>query len=248
MIAALVVPAEEQLELVRQAQAGDVRARDRLVQATLGYVWTVAKKWHRLCRSHETQDLVTEGVFGVLRAIEKFDHRDGVRFLTYAAWWIRQAIQRAAVKDSTPLSAPFHALDVAVLGARPPRMREDGRRALIHLRRSAALEFDGPIGENGGTLADVVPDGRTEPDDERLGDRTSLADARAVLGTFRAALSRREQDIFDRRLMADEDTLETVGEDWCLTRERVRQIEKALRERLRAFLVARGIVSAAMFD
>ena len=224
------------------------RGKERLVVGNLRLVVLFARKY--LGRGVPLLDLVQEGNLGLMRAADKFDHRRGFRFSTYASWWIKQALQRALL-DRT-LRLPVHVADDRrrigkVRGAFLTQHRReptaDEIAALSGLARerveniltlpSQPASLDTPMGEDGdATLADLVPGDSEAPD-----AAVSLRALGSHLGTLMEALSPREQQVLQMRFGlggAREHTLEEVGRALTLTRERIRQIERAALEKLRA--------------
>jgi len=224
------------------------RGKERLVVGNLRLVVLFARKY--LGRGVPLLDLVQEGNLGLMRAADKFDHRRGFRFSTYASWWIKQALQRALL-DRT-LRLPVHVADDRrrigkVRGAfltqhrREPTAEEiaalsglgrDRVENILTLPTQPA-SLDTPMGEDGdATLADLVPGDSEAPD-----AAVALRALGSHLGTLMEALSSREQQVLHMRFGlggAREHTLEEVGRELTLTRERIRQIERAALDKLRA--------------
>ena len=224
------------------------RGKERLVVGNLRLVVLFARKY--LGRGVPLLDLVQEGNLGLMRAADKFDHRRGFRFSTYASWWIKQALQRALL-DRT-LRLPVHVADDRrrvgkVRGAfltqhrREPTAEEIavlsglGRERVENILTLPAqpASLDTPMGEDGdATLADLVPGDSEAPD-----AAVALRALGSHLGTLMEALSPREQQVLQMRFGlggAREHTLEEVGRALTLTRERIRQIERAALDKLRA--------------
>jgi len=225
------------------------RIRDRFLTANQGLVTYVVQRYLGMGLSQE--DLMQEGNIGLMRAVEKFDHRRGGRFGTYAVWWVRQGVRRALANQSRTIRIPVHAL-----GARYS-LDQAARRMALHLgREPTAEELAGATGVTSGNVAQLLSLTR-EPlsldaprgadTDVRLGD--SLADVATPNGMEQAvgkqrveqvrgllgSLSPREQDMLRMRFGldgAEECTLEQIGVTFSVTRERVRQIVTAALEKL----------------
>jgi len=224
------------------------RGKERLVMGNLRLVVLFARKY--LGRGVPLLDLVQEGNLGLMRAADKFDHRRGFRFSTYASWWIKQALQRALL-DRT-LRLPVHVADDRrrigrVRGAfltqhrREPSAEEiaaisgltrDRVENILTLPAQPA-SLDTPMGEDGdATLGDLVPGNSESPD-----AAVALRSLGSHLGRLMDALTPREQQVLQMRFGlggAREHTLEEVGRALTLTRERIRQIERAALDKLRA--------------
>jgi RNA polymerase primary sigma factor len=240
---------------VETAERVRATARDALVRANLRLVAAVAKKY--LNRGLAFLDLVQEGNLGLMRAVDKFDYRRGFKFSTYAVWWIRQNISRAIADTSRTIRLPNHVNEEVLsltrtrayltprLG-RPPRVEElasqlgtsiDRVEQLLMVAR-APLSFETPVGEEGGlTLGDLVADERRESPFTAAVSSQNVRDADRVL----SRLTPREQRILKMRHgigVPDEMTLEQVGREFSLTRERIRQIEAQAKKKLRTGLVS----------
>ena len=246
-VPAVEVKRSHQMILSGEAQAS--QARHELTEANLRLVVSIAKKYQN--RGLHFLDLIQEGNIGLMRGVEKFDWRRGYKFSTYATWWIRQAITRAIADQSRTIRVPVHMVEVinkvksvtrelvVELGREPSteevaqRMNstaEKVRKAINLIQQPISLES--PIGESGDSqVGDFIEDQSTVSPAERV----ITANARDVAGDVLQTLSPREEKVIRMRfgLNAEgrERTLEEVGEDFNVTRERIRQIEvKALRK------------------
>jgi RNA polymerase sigma factor (sigma-70 family) len=245
------LPAAEQVALCRLAQSGDTAARDRLVTTSMGLVGSRA---HRFRSSGvELEDLVSEGTIGLFQAIKKFDPDRGTAFTTYAVNWIDNAIRTAILDwnevkrgDSTRTKvvreverrlAAGDGLDAAVAGAAQAYnvLPKTARALFDTLTRPKAVSLDVPTFEDGRPLVEcmaaVGDDAVTRI--ERAERETEIA---RVIHAFRATCSPRERVILDRRILAHEDDVERLhelGESLDLSKERVRQLETRLLDRLR---------------
>jgi RNA polymerase sigma factor (sigma-70 family) len=250
-----VTPARER-ELRRQRRAGD-RAAEQFINANLRLVVSIAKRY----QSSEMPilDLIQEGNLGLIHAVEKFDWRRGFKFSTYATWWIRQAIGRGVDNTSRTVRLPVHAGDQVrrVMRARAQLEGQTGRvpgaaELAGHLEMSQAdvetllryvvepVSLATPIGSEGDTeLADVVSDADAPSPFDLVADRMLGAEVERLL----TALSQREREILRLRYGLDRGeprTLEQVGAELNLTRERIRQIERSALAKLRHPLAQQG--------
>src|SRR5689334_3045257 len=243
---ALLTHAEE-LELARRKDMGDEAAKRRLVECNLRLVISMARAYS--ASGVPLLDLIQEGNLGLMRAVEKFDYRRGYKLSTYATWWIRQSMSRAIADQGRTIRLPLHVLDVIkkLHRARRKLTQQLGRDPLpseiaaelelpvervIELQRMIEdpVSLEAPVGDGESLFADMVEDVNSQrPDDEVAGNERTKELQEALEG-----LNERTRHVLEARFgLGDREpaTLEQVGTEIGVTRERVRQIEtRALRE------------------
>ncbi|GAB6061421.1 RNA polymerase factor sigma-32 [Deferrisoma palaeochoriense] len=252
----LLTPEEEKALAIRYREQGDVRAAYTLVLANLRLVVKIAYEFRRNVAN--LMDLIQEGNIGLMRAVEKFDPYRGVKLSSYAAWWIRAYIIRyilnnwSLVKIGTTQNQRrlFFNLkkakaELEAAGFRPePRLiasrlnvREDEVIEMEKRLSGGDVSLDAPVDEDSeASRLDFVADDEADVSEE-LAERELLARVRHRIQEFRETLNERHRAILDRRLLADEPvTLRELGEEFGVSRERVRQLEADLLKKLRAFL------------
>lgn len=239
---------EEEIDLARRMGEGDDNARKRLSEANLRLVVSIAKRY--VGRGMQFLDLIQEGNLGLIKAVEKFDYTKGYKFSTYATWWIRQAITRAIADQARTIRIPVHMVETINKVVRVERqlLQELGRqpqaneiaqimgmsvekvREIMKVAQEP-VSLETPIGEEEDShLGDFIPD-EDAPAPAEAASHTLL---REQLGFVLKTLTPREEKVLRLRFGLDDGrprTLEEVGKEFNVTRERIRQIEaKALRK------------------
>lgn len=247
---------EQETALARRVLKGDEAARQQMIQANLRLVVRIAKDYDNFGLS--LMDLISEGNFGLIKAVERFDPDKGGKLSTYASWWIKQAIKRALATSGKTIRLPVHMVDrisqmrrvtnqlAAELGREPHNEEiamamEIPLAKVVHMKSVAnrAASLDQPVGEEGdATLGDLVKDESERTPFETLRGKSDNDE----IGEMLAALEPREAEILTHRFGLNGEsplTLEEVGERFKLTRERVRQLQQSALMQLRRIMTER---------
>lgn len=251
---------QQERELGKRVAEGDFHAREQMIEANLRLVVSISKRY--MNRGLAFSDIIEEGNLGLIRAVEKYDYTKGFRFSTYAAWWIRQYIERALINHGSLVRLPVHVVERLnrflaeqerygqELGREP---RPDEMAARLKVPEEEILEFkqlirttcslDSPLHDRTDTfLRDIIRD----PDGLSPADTVEGLQRREAIRTWLRTLSERERRVIVLRFGldgGDEQTLEAIGRELNLTRERVRQIENEALGKLRATIEGQAMTA-----
>jgi RNA polymerase primary sigma factor len=242
-----LLTAEEEIALAKRIEAGDRAARERMINANLRLVISIARRYQN--QGMALLDLIQEGVLGLMRAVEKFDWRRGYKFSTYATWWIRQAVQRGIANQARTIRLPVHVVEhqtriaknenkLRVKLGRDPTDEEIAEAARLPADRVAEIRdaartvtsLDRPVGDEGdAAFGDFLPAEGEDPWRE-----LEIGTEESVLRSALAELPERDRQVVALRYGLDGEpaTLAEVGRRLGISRERARQLERAALERL----------------
>ena len=253
---------EEEVELARRIEQGDLEAKERMINSNLRLVVSIAKKY----QGHDLPliDLIQEGIFGLIRAAEKFDHRRGYKFSTYATFWVRQAIQRGLANKARTIRIPVHIgqrerkiarvqRELAVKLERDPTEEEVAKAAELTLEQiretrdapRTVTSLERPVGEDDGAeLGDLLPSAEQGPDEE-----VDIALRQAVLRDVVSRLPEREREVIELRFGieggSEPTPLREAGRRLGLSSEGVRRLEAQALRRLAGEREIEGLRDAA---
>jgi RNA polymerase primary sigma factor len=253
-----LLTAEQEVSLAKRIERGDMDAKNQLIQANLRLVVSIARRYAN--RGLTLLDLIQEGNLGLIRAVEKFDYRRGFKFSTYATWWIRQAVSRALADQARTIRIPVHMVETinklirvqrqllqdlgreptpeeiaTDMGLTPDKVRE------IQKISQEPVSLENPVGDEGDSqLGDFIEDEQSVAPSDAVGELMQGEDLSRVL----ELLTSRERRVLEMRYGLTDGrphTLEEVGVQFGVTRERIRQIEAKTLAKLRAYREARSL-------
>ena len=243
---------EEEYDLALKAKNGDKKARERLINSNLRFVVSVAKKFRG--QGIPLEDLINEGNIGLMTAVDKFEPEKGYHFISYAVWWVRQAILKALAEQSRPVRLPLNRSNelIQIVRAKNELLKSGENsdpsaediaektglernlvKSLMDITREM-ISFDSPIKgdeEGDSSYFDFVEDKSQTPEDDVV-NHMMEKDVRSLLGV----LGDKERDIIEKRYGfngREPMSLKAIGDEYNLTKERIRQIEKSALEKLR---------------
>jgi RNA polymerase nonessential primary-like sigma factor len=259
-----LLSADEEKYFARLALAGDETARQRMIESNLRLVVKISRRY--INRGLPFLDLIEEGNLGLIHAVKKFDPERGFRFSTYATWWIRQRIERAIMNQSRTVRLPIHIIkDINVCLRTTRRMRQENNeeptiaavasrlersvaavQRLMDLHQRVTLRA-GPADDDGSAVVDLLP-GRGDAEPFRRAQKAAVND---IVDHWVCELGVKQREVVERRFGLHghrRETLEQIGDEIGVTRERVRQIQLDALKNLRSMMESEGISGDVMLD
>lgn len=232
-----MITADEEVVLARKIKEGDSKATEKLIQSNLRFVISVAKEYQN--QGLPLADLIAEGNVGLIKAAQKFDPERGFRFISYAVWWVKQSIIQSLNDHSRTVRLPVNVTnnisklkkDISVFEQQNGRKPVEGEMNMNMLNQPFCTSLNATINEDGDEVIDMIADNSFDSPDESFQKPSDLL--KGELEKTLSILSPRERTIIELYfgLTGTPLTLEEIGEDYSLTKERIRQIkEKALRK------------------
>ena len=259
-----LLSADEEKYYARRARSGDEAARQRMIESNLRLVVKISRRY--IHRGLPLLDLIEEGNLGLIHAVKKFDPERGFRFSTYATWWIRQTIERAIMNQSRTVRLPIHIIkDINTCLRAARRLREDGDEAptaidianylnreladverLMGLHNRVTLRA-GPADEDGSSPVDMLP-GKRDAEPSNCAQKKAMND---IVEHWIGELNEKQRGVLERRFGLHghhRATLEQIGKEIGVTRERVRQIQLDALKTLRTMMEKEGILGENILD
>ena len=259
-----LLSADEEKYYARRARSGDEAARQRMIESNLRLVVKISRRY--INRGLPLLDLIEEGNLGLIHAVKKFDPERGFRFSTYATWWIRQTIERAIMNQSRTVRLPIHIIkDINTCLRAARRLREDSDEAPTSIDVANYLNRDladverlmglhnrvtlraGPADEDGSSPVDMLP-AKRDAEPSNCAQKKAMND---IVEHWIGELNEKQRGVLERRFGLHgyhRATLEQIGKEIGVTRERVRQIQLDALKTLRAMMEKEGILGENILD
>lgn len=232
-----LITAEREVELAKKIQEGDERALNDLVSANLRFVIKIAKKYQN--QGVPIADLISEGNYGLITAAKKFDHTRGFRFISYAIWWIKQCIIQSLNDDSRTVRLPGNMINkISKIRKEIDSFEKENQREPTHFEIARVIvpsctSLNNPINENGDELVNLIENNLFARPDIIKGEESSVKNN--GINEAMKSLSKREVEIINCYfgITGEPMTLELIGEEFGLTKERIRQIKESAIRKIR---------------